>query len=356
MSLRLAKSEASPYWQITGTVAGQRVRETTGTADKRLAEEIKAKREAEIIRADLYGKQAFTVTWDKACLSYLEVVRPNAKTQGFLLKLTKLFANRKLSQIDQEALDEAVKALCKPDAAPATWLRNVITPARAVLTHAARRGWCELPKIETPPDAQGNKRTRWLTPEEFTRLHEHCPPHIKPLVLFLVCTGARVEDAVMLDWTDVDLIHHRTLLRDTKNGNDRLVDLYPALLSSLKALEPRKGRVFLTHKGQPYPSSELNGGQIKTAWATAAKNAGFAGEEKITPKGYKRWVPDDVTPHVLRHTWASWRYAFHKDLLRLKTEGDWSSVTLCERYAKLTPEGMLPEILKVWGLKKLAKN
>jgi hypothetical protein len=37
-------------------------------------------------------------------------------------------------------------------------------------------------------------------------------------------------------------------------------------------------------------------------------------------------------------------------LLRLKVDGDWSTVALVERYAKLVPEAMLPEILAAWGL------
>lgn len=61
------------------------------------------------------------------------------------------------------------------------------------------------------------------------------------------------------------------------------------------------------------------------------------------------WQPDDVSPHTLRHTWATWHYAVHRDLLRLKHEGDWSSVGLVERYAKLAPSAAVPAILVSWG-------
>src|SRR5262249_30059977 len=66
------------------------------------------------------------------------------------------------------------------------------------------------------------------------------------------------------------------------------------------------------------------GGQIKRAWRGAIRRAG------LDPK---------LTPHDLRHTWASWRYALHRDLLALKLEGGWSSVALVERYAHLLPAG-----------------
>jgi integrase len=66
------------------------------------------------------------------------------------------------------------------------------------------------------------------------------------------------------------------------------------------------------------------GGQIKTAWHGALRRAG---------------LDPDLTPHDLRHTWATWHYAVHRDLLLLKVEGGWSSVTLVERYAHLMPQG-----------------
>jgi integrase len=50
------------------------------------------------------------------------------------------------------------------------------------------------------------------------------------------------------------------------------------------------------------------------------------------------------TPHVLRHTWATWHYALNKDLLALKVEGGWANVAMVERYAKLMPAGYEAEI------------
>ena len=45
------------------------------------------------------------------------------------------------------------------------------------------------------------------------------------------------------------------------------------------------------------------------------------------------------TPDHLRHTWASWHYAIHKDLLRLKVDGGWAKVDMVERYAHVVPVG-----------------
>lgn len=349
MSLKLTRRKGTGVWQISGTIAGERVRESTGTAERAIAEEIRVKREGELHRAAIYGPAAVK-TWGEAILRYEEVNQPAAGQAALLSRITKHFGPMLLlKDIGQDRIDAAVRALCAPDAAPATKLRNVIGPVRAVMMMAARRQWCAVPTFEVPEGSSGVKRTRWLTPDEFCRLRDATAPHIRPLVIFLVGTGSRLGSALALDWRDVDLIHGRATLRDTKNGRDHTVDLPPAAVAAMAMIEGREGRVFRTDDGAPYPASDSGGGQIRTAWATACRTAGFPGAWQGS-KPNRWWTPADVTPHVLRHTWASWRYAFHRDILRLKAEGDWSSVALVERYAKLVPDGMLPGIMAAWGM------
>ena len=57
-----------------------------------------------------------------------------------------------------------------------------------------------------------------------------------------------------------------------------------------------------------------------------------------------------VTPHHARHTWASWHYAVHKDMLLLRHDGGWAKTDMVERYTHLTPRGMAPEIEAFWGV------
>jgi hypothetical protein len=49
MPLRLVRRPKTPYWIVRGTVRGIRIEESAGTNDKRIADEIRAKREAEIL-------------------------------------------------------------------------------------------------------------------------------------------------------------------------------------------------------------------------------------------------------------------------------------------------------------------
>jgi hypothetical protein len=71
MALRLVRRPKSPYWIIRGTVRGCRVEESSGTRERKIAEEIRAKREAEILAESVYGRRIIA-TFAQAALSYME--------------------------------------------------------------------------------------------------------------------------------------------------------------------------------------------------------------------------------------------------------------------------------------------
>jgi len=359
MSLRLYRRPGSDNWYVRGTVRGRRIFETTETEDKKLAEIYRAKRETELYERAVLGA-ADPISFAAAALSYLEDGEDerSPRTRLLVIRLADHFAGRNCDQIDQAAADAAVKALCKPDAAPATKNRTVYTPLRAVLTHASWK-WpksCPAPRIrgkteELPPPA-------WLKPAQAIRLMNAAAPHLRPLLHFFLCTGARVSEALDLDWSDVDLPAAKVVLRDTKNGTDRPARLPPAIVVTLANLPHRDGRVFRRDDGAPYADKERQeGGQIKTAFRAACRRSGLIvwepaqgapppeAEDLCTPV---RWAPV-VTPHDLRHTWASWFYALSKDMLLLKDEGGWASTAMVERYAHLMPSDLVGEIRSVWG-------
>ena len=355
--LRVISRKGTTALYLRGTVRGSRVYESTGTDSRELAEEARAKRENELYRRALHGTKP-TATFAQAALAYLK--RPNEgrpvslNTKWAIGRVARHFGPTiKCDQIDQAAIDAAGRALCSETAKAVTILRHVVTPTKAVLSYAARRGWCSLPAFETSKG--GGRRTDWLTPAEAQAMIEGAAAHLKPMLAFLFCTGARMGETVALEWKDVDLRYCRATLigqRDegggTKNGLDRIVDLPPRAVAALAGLTHRTGRVFLAPVGnpnartrtwEPYRLSGDNkfgsgGGQIKRAWATALKGAGI--ERKLTP-------------HHTRHSWATHHYCVHKDLVRLREDGGWKTTSQCERYTKLAPDGMRGEIEDFWA-------
>src|SRR5215831_8650777 len=118
MSLRLVRRPKSPNWVIRGTVRGIRVEESAGTDDKKIAEEIRAKREAELLVESIYGRRA-TATFAQAALSYLE----QGGSRRYLNEIISYFGTRPLPQIDQNAIDHGARKLY-PDASDSTRVRQ----------------------------------------------------------------------------------------------------------------------------------------------------------------------------------------------------------------------------------------
>jgi integrase len=139
-----------------------------------------------------------------------------------------------LAAVGQEAVDQVRAKILRPGASPATVLRGVISPIRAVLRHAHRRGWCDAPIFEVPKQPQG--RTRFLLPAQAERLIAAAAPHVRPPLIVLLSTGARMSEAIELDWRDVDLVGARLIFWRTKGGHRRVAALTPRAVAALANL------------------------------------------------------------------------------------------------------------------------
>ena len=218
MPLKLYRKRGSPNWYIRGTVRGITVDESSRVAEKSAAEAIRIQREAECLQASVFGRKA-TVSFLQAAVSYME----QGGERRFVGPLIEHFGTCALASIDQAAIERAAKLLC-PKAAPSTVNRQIHTPISSILKHAADRGWCEYRRIERPKQPKG--RIRWLTPGEADRLIQACSEHLRPLVTFLFYTGARLSEALYLDWRQVDLARGEVQFLETKNGEPRGVPLH----------------------------------------------------------------------------------------------------------------------------------
>jgi integrase len=355
--LRIVSRPGSDMLYVRGAVRRQSVFESTGTSDPERAEAYRAKREAELWDSSVFGQKA-VVTFAHAVASYLETDIRSAATCAYVEKLLDHFGTSALRTINQTSVDRAYKAILTPGAGGATKLRAVLTPLRAILEHAARRGWCERPAFETPRLPKPS--TPFLRPDQATALVRGAAPHLRPLLVFLIGTGARMSEALELDWAAVDLVGARAVVRQ-KQGTERHIDLPPVVIAALAALPDRKGRVFRPARhnckelGDAYrDTGRAGGGQIKTAWGSACAAAGLPGEwkewlRKDRPgKTWRRFMPT-ITPHAVRHTWATWHYCVHRDLLQLRDDGGWETVKMVERYAKKMPDAYRAQILAWWG-------
>jgi integrase len=336
---RLSKTTGKTEgWTIAGVVGGVRIRRRAQSNDAKLAREEARNLEAELLRNAWHGERRGVRTFAQGVLAYFDAEpRTEATKARYNRVLQALGPNVKLAEINQDTVTDLKKRLLRPNHKPATVTREIINPLRAVMRLAQERGWADAPKFHIPAEREG--RTLYLLPAQFDRLVAAAAPHVKPLLIFLAGTGARMSEALELDWQDVDLTGARAIFWRTKGGKRRNAHLPAVVVATLANLPHREGRVFRWRtraRVSEYVGRDRGyGGQIKRGFAGAVSRAG------LNP---------DLTPHDLRHTWASWHYALNKDLLALKIEGGWSSLALVERYAHLLPAGHETAIRRALGI------
>jgi integrase len=346
--------------QIVGTIdlsdgTKIRIRQTADSPDRKIAEEQAATLHAKILRDSYHGKRPGSRSFAEAVASYLDAEKRSRDTIWTLRRIVTALGDVSLSSINQDTIVKLRPKLLRNPASDTAAIRGIITPIRAVMRYASLMDWCSVPRLKVPK--QPKNRTNFLLPSDVRELTFSAAPHLKPLITFIVGTGARLSEALELEWgpASVDLVGARVTFWKTKTGEIRRADLPPIVVETLTDLAARcptkvngkpTGKVFRYHKAagshtlfEYKDRGRRGGGPVKTAWATAIKRSG------IKPRSGTK----SVTRHDLRHTWASWHYALHKDLLKLKRDGGWSTVALVERYAHLMPEGQEQAIRDFYG-------
>lgn len=293
----------SPNWTIRGTYLGQRVEQTAGTPDKRLAMRFLAKIRDEIERGAFAKPSA--PTFADATLKYIDAGGEKRELgEGrFVLKLAEHFGDMPLTRIDQAAVDEAAIELY-PHATPATRNRQVYSPVSAILKLA---GITE--RFKRPKGSRGQSRLFFLTPDQATRLISAATDidaEFGLFLTFLTYTGCRLSEGLAAEIINLDLQEARLYVAKTKNEAPRLVHLPPVLVAAL-ATHPRgldrKGKLFRFSKN----------GRLYTWLGKAAKAAEVA-------------IPERVAFHVFRHTWGAWMRRYGGlDTTGLVETGAWKS-------------------------------
>lgn len=226
-------------WHFRGTVAGRRLRGTTGTSEKELAQRIAAEREAKAWRRHLDGPGA-SLTFADAAIAYRRAEKPTR----FLEKIEDHWKDTPVREITVGAIRQAAIRLY-PTAGPATRNRQVIVPTQAIINHAAGMDWCPPIKVKRFPVVTKTKEpvtNAWV--EAFVK---HASPHLGALALFMYGTGARISEAINLTWADVDLGAATALIRQTKVNSERIAHLPPRLIAAIANIPSNRqpgGRVF----------------------------------------------------------------------------------------------------------------
>lgn len=306
---------------------GGRDRHSTGTADRKAAQEYHDRLKAQYWRQARLGEPP-ACTWGEAVRDWL-LEGPRGLSDRYRLNRLPIPLELPLSQLDPQRIEKALAGKSAPS------FNRTLNLILAILNLAAAKGkLLSAPKVPRKPLSPSQRaRVRWLTAEEWKRLEAALPRYLAQIARLTLATGLRENNVLELTWSQVDLrrrvawIHADQAKAEEPIGvplNDEAMAVLRERQTEQEA-ELRKRRekdesaqplpwVF-AHRGRPlYKASNK-------AWYQALEKAGLQNV---------RW-------HDLRHTWASWHVMHGTRLEELQELGGWKTLQMVRRYAHLAP-------------------
>ncbi|MGU3656765.1 tyrosine-type recombinase/integrase [Methylobacterium fujisawaense] len=292
-------------------------------------------------RAD--KKSETDLTFSEVWASYVKEVVVGTPSEKRMPAMTprfeKAFGPLLVSELTQAHVDKYVAnrragRMGKPAADSTIWLE--LTKVKAAVSHAVKRK--RLPAsarleidMPEPPEA----RDRWLRPDEFAKLVEAARAkrrgdrlsRIERFLMIAVETGARCRVIETLTWDRVDfetgVIHYRA------PGDARSKKKRPSVPIS-KALRPVLERAYKERTGDLVLDAKR---AVYMALVEVAEDAGVKG----------------VSPHVLRHTAATWMARRGVPLWKIAGILGNSVRMVEEVYAKHSPDGLADAVEMISG-------
>jgi len=337
MPLKVKLRKGSPFWQITGTVCGERVRQSTGLVDRNEAEEERAKLEARKWHEARFGK-ASTSTFADACVKFLEERERSDFDKRQINKLLRSgFGGMKLADIKPGMVKVLANGMC-PGAKPQSKNRMVVAMVQAVINCGAEHGLCS--KISIKKFTAENERVRNDADREWIdAFMAQASPHVAAAALFQFQTGVRTKEAVRLRPDDIRFKEKVAIIADPKMKKPHrayLTDEMLAILKELPPIELKTGR----HKGEIRVFGYATSACLRDPYIAVCKAARI---ERLTPyeAGRHSYATECITRRGM-------------DIPTVAKAGNFSPEVLLRRYAHAKQVQELPE--KVFGTRQTHKR
>ena len=227
--------------------------------------------------------------------------------------------------------------------APKT-VNGVLATLSAAFSYFIEQGWCsDNPTKFIKPLPVTQHPFLWLqSAGEVQKLLGECNDNIRNLVAVLVGTGMRLDEALHLHWTDIDLQHrvihvHRGRRGAPKSGRLRHVPIFDSVLTVLREMKLAKGENTLLWPGARRDKFNEQLPRNKTsvfyAFKAATERAGLSKKFRL---------------HDLRHTFAGLFLASGGDIFKLSKILGHSSVAITQQvYAHLHPDAFAEDYSRV---------
>lgn len=330
--MSLYKRKDSSVWWVKLTVNGRRIQKSTGTDDRKAAQEYHDRLKVELWEQTRLGvKERYT--WHQAVLRWLDETKHKASRDHDLSNLRWLdphLSGLMLDEINRDCLDRVTHAKLATGVANSS-VNRMLAVVRSILRKAAMEWeWLDrAPKVRLLPES--SRRIRWITRDEADRLIQELPDHLKAMVRFTLETGLRQANVTGLQWSQIDLVRRCAWIHPDQAKARRAISV-PLSKAAVVILREQIGKnpvYVFTYQGEPVT-------QVNTkAWRSALKRVGI--------KDF-RW-------HDLRHTWASWHVQAGTPLHVLQELGAWESVEMVRRYAHFSSKHLESYVDQFSGLR-----
>ena len=320
--MSVIRRKNSKVWRIRFTAPdGRRVQVSSGTTNRKLAEEYEAKLKAELWRENRLEQPQ--TTWKQAVVSWLKIRdhKDKRNVQQRLRWLDQYLGDMKLSQITVNVIEQIKAVKLEEGAKPATVNRHLAIIS-AVLRNAHKTGMIDsVPAIPKLKESEG--RLRYLTNEEAQALLKYLGEdpkrfHLRDIVQFGLATGLREANIIGLQWSRVDMPRKAAWVpaEESKTGRALTVPLNDMAMDVLERRQGIDDTWVFTYEGHR---------------VTRCNNSSFR-------KALEVLELDDVNFHTIRHTWASWHVMNGTPLEVVMKLGGWTNMRTVLRYAHLSPD------------------
>lgn len=310
-------------------VARRDHRRSLRTSDRAEAKRRLATWLEEVNRAAFFGDAR--LTWMAAVARYVSDVMPGAVSAGtqkrYLVSFRQadpFLSSLYVDEITRKTLADMVSARKKAGVSNATINRD-LTAISSVLGACIDWGACEgNVALALNRKKLTRERRDPIRPPTDAAIEAVCavaPPMIASAIRFLLATGMRQEEAVSLEWSQVNLPRREVTLYQTKTNRPRVVALNDAAAGTL-AGTPR-------HIHCPYVFWHEPGDRYRNF---AARFAILVERARKQAQEAKRPVPARFRCHDLRHRFAIDWLKSGGDIYALSRQLGHSSVKTTEIY------------------------
>jgi integrase len=343
--MSLIRIPDSPYFHVVLIVNGKRYQKSAKTASRAEAKAFESKWHNELRRQAAFG-EAEAITVAEATRLFLAARKDNVNLSN-LRAHCKRFGEHFGKQTDLAAITTTdfnrFLAKLAEELQPGT-LNQIAQQFRQLVTETGALGYA-TPRIEYPKRLKVKQKTRVFSPEEEVALLDHLSssPRLREsydLAVFLLDTGARINEALTTTWDDVDLdgkrlriIRHKTKTQTMLGISNRL---HAVLERRLQEDTHRPANNYVFKNGDASGPRRYSNAAIKRAFAATGINA----PENVARLG-------KATTHTFRHHFISKLTANGLSPQQVMKLSGHASVSSLMRYSHLNQEEVLEKALEI---------